>query len=166
MDSAQRSPSKALAAGSPRQAERESSRPSDSRGGGSESGGSESGAASLRSLRQQRVHDWVVHKLGQRLAREHRWDGVQVCANPGSAHVRSVQGAWPDLVVVDDSGSVVAVYEVETPDSVCLAHAEAEWVELSHLGVPFYLVVPAEVEWVAKQILTHLTLHPKQLLLY
>lgn len=150
----------------PRKADSKAQPRSKLRGGGEIAGGSEPRGSSLRSLRQQRVHDWVVHKLGQRLAGEHRWDGVQVCANPGAAHVRSVQGLWPDLVLEDESGTTLGIYEVETADSVCLAHAEAEWLELSDLGVPFYLVVPAEVEWVAKQILSHLALRPTRLFLY
>lgn len=113
---------------------------------------------------QPDVHDLVVERVADMLTSKH--PGWSAHTNPGSERNLAVGDCWPDVVLVDDTGAVRAVYEVEAEDSVDLAHATQRWIPSGNLGKDFHVVVPEERAPAARRLIRQLQLDVRTLFLY
>jgi len=120
----------------------------------------------MRPQQQQETHDVVIEYLVEMLT--DKYGATYVHANPGSQKSFEVDGRWPDVVLVDKDGTVQAVFEVETEDTVTMSHAKKQWVAYAKQDAKLFLVVPEDCKHEAKRIIRTLGLAPKveSLMLY
>lgn len=94
---------------------------------------------SIREVKAQNLHDYVVNTAATRLDRA-KYD---VYTNPGTQKNIVIGGQYPDVVVTPKGVNTVQfVIEVETQDSVNDSEAVGQWKPYSELGSTFYLLVP------------------------
>ena len=97
-----------------------------------------------RNRENQASHDKAVKDIATSPRYLTKWG--KVVTNPGNTKNQSVNGQYPDIVVlwlyVIDN--VKEIGEVETNDSVNETEALSQWLEYGKLGVPFDLFVPSE----------------------
>lgn len=99
-----------------------------------------------RSRDEQFLHDWVIGKIGEKYSKLYK----EVHTNPGKEKNFELKGYYPDVVFVN-YGQIVLVAEVETKETINEEEAE-EWKDLSNLGVQLVLVVPKEMQNMAREI--------------
>lgn len=105
-----------------------------------------------RNRESQASHDKAVKDIATSPRYLKKWG--KVVTNPGSAKNQSVNGQYPDIVVlwlyVIDN--VKEIGEVETNDSVNETEALSQWLEYGKLGVSFDLFVPSEAYTNAREL--------------
>jgi len=99
-----------------------------------------------RSADEQILHDWVVRIIQARYSRIYS----EVHINPSEEKNYEFKGNFPDAVFIN-YGQVVQIIEVETNDTVILDSVE-KWRELSDLGAKLVLLVPKDVQNVARDL--------------
>lgn len=99
-----------------------------------------------RSTDEQFLHDWVIRKAQQKYSRLYS----DVHINPGDEKNFEHKGKYPDAVIVN-YGQVVQIVEVETKETITEDRVP-KWKDLSELGVKLSLVVPKELQGVARDI--------------
>jgi hypothetical protein len=97
-----------------------------------------------RNPEDQASHDKAVEDIAASPRYHTKWG--KVITNPGSVKNQTVNGQYPDIVVVwlYVIDNVKEIGEVETSDSVNETEALSQWLEYGKLGVPFDLFVPSE----------------------
>ncbi|MGB7291844.1 MAG: hypothetical protein WBD99_06715 [Thermodesulfobacteriota bacterium] len=99
-----------------------------------------------RTADEQFLHDWVIRKLQEKYSRIYK----EVHINPGDEQNYEVKGHYPDAVCVN-YGQIVMIIEVETKDTVNETEL-GQWKEMSQLGVQLVVLVPKELQVVARDI--------------
>jgi hypothetical protein len=99
-----------------------------------------------RTADEQFLHDWVIRKLKEKYSRIYK----EVHINPGDERNYEVKGHYPDAVCVN-YGQIVLIIEVETKDTVNETEL-GQWKEMSQLGVQLVVLVPKELQGVARDI--------------
>lgn len=99
-----------------------------------------------RSTDEQFLHDWVIRKVQEKYSKLYS----EVHINPGDEKNYEHNGSYPDIVVIN-YGQTVQIVEVETTETINNERA-AKWKNLSGLGVKLSLLVPKEMQSVARDI--------------
>ncbi|GIW46468.1 MAG: hypothetical protein KatS3mg078_0345 [Deltaproteobacteria bacterium] len=99
-----------------------------------------------RSKNEQLLHDWVIERLKEKYSRMYK----EIHVNPGNEKNFEFKGHYPDAVFVN-YGQVILIVEVETQETINAEEAQ-EWKELSELGVQLVLLVPRELQNLAREI--------------
>ena len=99
-----------------------------------------------RSKDEQFLHDWVINKVKEKYSKLYK----EVQTNPGEEKNFEFKGSYPDVVFVN-YGQVVLIAEVETENTINEEEVN-EWKELSNLGVQLVLLVPKELQNMARDI--------------
>jgi hypothetical protein len=99
-----------------------------------------------RSKDEQFLHDWVLRKIKEKYSRLYK----EVHTNPGDEKNFELKGYYPDVVFVN-YGQIVLIAEVETQETINEEEVK-EWRELSNLGAQLVLLVPKEMQNVARDI--------------
>ncbi len=105
-----------------------------------------------RNREAQASHDKAVKDIATSPRYLAKWG--KVVTNPSSVKNQSVNGQYPDIVllwlyVIDN---VKEIGEVETNGSVNETEALSQWLEYGKLGVPFDLFVPSETYTNAQEL--------------
>jgi len=99
-----------------------------------------------RSANEQILHDWVIRTIQARYSRIYS----EVHINPSDEKNFEFKGKYPDAVFVN-YGQVVQIIEVETNDTIILDSVE-KWRGLSDLGAKLVLLVPKDVQNIARDL--------------
>ena len=99
-----------------------------------------------RSTDEQFLHDWVIRKVREKYSRLYS----EVHINPGPEKKFEHGGKNPDAVLVN-YGLVVQIVEVETRETINNGRV-GKWKELSELGVKLSLLVPKDMQGIARDI--------------
>ena len=108
----------------------------------------------LRPIREQFEHNRMIRLLQTRLRRKFLVD-INIEDEREATGVRSgTELVYPDLVLVNTTGSrrLHGVVEVETGESVSQLEALAEWVHFGKVRGAFYLYVPAGTTDIARSL--------------
>ena len=119
-----------------------------------------------RNREAQDSHDKAVKDIATGPRYLAKWG--KVVTNPGSVKNQSVNGQYPDIVVlwlyvVDN---VKEIGEVETDDSVNETEALSQWLEYGKLGVPFDLFVPSETYTNTRELVKKYDIKLRKIVLY
>ena len=119
-----------------------------------------------RNREGQASHDKALKDIATSPRYLKKWG--KVVTNPGSAKIQSVNGQYPDIVVlwlyVIDN--VKEIGEVETNDSVNETEALSQWLEYGKLGVPFDLFVPPETYTNARELVKKYDIRLREIVPY
>lgn len=104
----------------------------------------------IRSSLLQSEHDLVVCASAETYPSTDR-----VFTNPNGERNYSVQGQYPDIVVLRSLGGYqeTIIEEIETEDSVNTIERERQWKGYACLGCTFHLVVPRCMVAIARDLI-------------
>ncbi len=100
----------------------------------------------VRSANEQILHDWVIRTIQARYSRNYS----EVNINPSDEKNYEFKGNFPDAVFIN-YGQVVQIIEVETNHTVIQDSVE-KWRGLSDLGAKLVLLVPKDVQNIARDL--------------
>lgn len=100
----------------------------------------------LRPMDEQGEHDQVIK------ASAATYQGKDVRTNPNGEQNFAVKGVYPDIVVMDNSGNLIKLEEIETGSSVNVNESK-QWKEYASFGIPMNLVVPKDLMKTAKELI-------------
>jgi len=117
-----------------------------------------------RDEQNQSIHDGEIRNL----ANELRDKGFKVFTNPGTSKEnpikRNKRQLWPDIIVVENNRAT-HIYEVEAEDTVT-AGSVAQWKDYAAGASDFYLVVPENSYYDAKNLVTQNDVNCKEIITY
>lgn len=86
------------------------------------------------------IHEIILEQVRRKLSKDYKEIGIN---RAGEKRVE-YKGHYPDMVL-GNHGMILAILEVETPDSINEKSAE-RWKTLSDLGVKLILMVPKDMK--------------------
>ena len=96
-----------------------------------------------RSQEQSELHDFVIEETVRNYYKES--SEYEIFTNKNGEKKKDVKGFYPDIVIIDKSGQILVIEEIETKDSVNVDEKNRQWEVFSELGAKkFILTVPKE----------------------